>query len=112
MGEPAIPTEADRKATRELAAKIVDSVRNDEPMQLGLNTWRETSFGSWLCELRRVEELVFQLAQEIDLLRAEFAPNRDIARLADICRGYQQRNGVYPMWATESLLNLLPKEEP
>jgi hypothetical protein len=32
MGEPAIPTEADRQATRKLATAIVDSVRNDTSM--------------------------------------------------------------------------------
>jgi len=59
MGAPATPTPADRAATRELAAKIVESVRNDEAMP----------FRSCCptCDRSRV----FQLAHEIVLLTSD-----------------------------------------
>lgn len=65
MGEPAIPTPAQRKATHELAIAIVESVRNDEPMPLGLDPWNvEEMRPSTKLEL---EQLVFRLAQELVL---------------------------------------------
>lgn len=36
MGEPATPTAKERAETRDLAARIVESVRADQPMPLGL----------------------------------------------------------------------------
>lgn len=61
MGEPATPTPADRAATRELAAKIVESVRNDERMPLpGAKSIPLTT-----------QAALLQLAQEIALLLAD-----------------------------------------
>lgn len=62
MGEPAQPTPEDRARTRELAAAIVESVRNDETMPLPLP----------LCYVHAdVQTLVFRLAQEIALLSCD-----------------------------------------
>jgi hypothetical protein len=61
MGEPAMPTPADRQGTRRWAAAIVDSVRNDEEMDLPIPDDSPTAF----------ENFIFVLAQEITLLQAE-----------------------------------------
>lgn len=67
MGDPVTPPPADRQATRELAARIVDSVRNDEPMELGL----DPGILGRAYVREDVEQLAFRLAQEIVLLRDE-----------------------------------------
>ena len=82
MGEPATPTAKERAETRELAAKIVEAVRNDEVIPLPIDPWN-------LAEMRpstrrEFEALVFQLAQEIELLRAEI---NELADLADEANG-------------------------
>lgn len=71
MGEPAQPTEAERRETRELAARIVESVRADEPMPLPEDV--EDAIVVSLDErmTAAVKDLYFRLAQEIELLRAE-----------------------------------------
>lgn len=66
MGEPAIPPPAERRETRALALAIVESVRNDEEMPLGLHTTP-----SGMVHRPPVEELVFRLAQEVALLHAQ-----------------------------------------
>lgn len=71
MGEPALPTPADRKATHELARAIVEAVRNDEPMPLPFQFGVEVKEGEGTLLIHPcrddVEDLVFQLAQEIVL---------------------------------------------
>jgi hypothetical protein len=80
MGDPAIPPEADRKATRELAAAIVQSVVDDEAMPLGLTAY---SVGSaQVFDKDAVETLVFQLAQEITMLVKERAAYAETFNLA------------------------------
>jgi hypothetical protein len=78
MRETAIPTQADRQATRDLAARIVEAVRNDEatPLELYLRDGSEAE--------RSIEDIAFQLAQEIELLR----------ELLSDWRFYSQRHDV------------------
>lgn len=64
MGEPAIPTAAERKETRELAVRIVNAVCNDEPISLGL----DPGILGRAYVREDVEQLAFRLAQEIGLL--------------------------------------------
>lgn len=65
MGDPAQPTDRDRAATRELAAAIVEAVRNDEAMPHGLSEIADT-----LDIEEVVESLLFRLALEITLSTA------------------------------------------
>lgn len=76
MGEPAIPTAADRKETRELATAIVESVRNDEAMPHPFDVI-EVHGAGMMVHLVHVKEHMFRLAQEIDLLRAEGAATNE-----------------------------------
>lgn len=71
MSEPAMPTAKDRAETRDLAARIVESVRNDEPMALPLYKTDTALVPKYYCE--SVEPFAFTLAQEIELLRADLA---------------------------------------
>jgi len=66
MGEPATPTASDRAATQQLAERIVQSVVDDATMPLDLHATPSGMVARW-----EVELLVFQLAQEVTLLRAE-----------------------------------------
>lgn len=68
MGEPAMPTPAERRTTLELASRIVESVRNDEPMPLDMHTTP-----SGMVHRPLVEALLFRLAQEIEMLRSAVA---------------------------------------
>jgi hypothetical protein len=70
MGEPAEPTKAERERNQQLAAAIVESVRNDEEMPIGIE-WPKNPLDCADCPVSAVEELVFQLAQEITILVAE-----------------------------------------
>ena len=63
MGDPATPTPADRAATRELAAKIVEAVRNDEVIP-------EDVVDATLLR-DDTDRFVFMFAQEIESLRRE-----------------------------------------
>ena len=67
MGEPATPSPEQRAATRELAAKIVQSVRNDgrHPLAPGDHGTLEDA------DEETIEMAMFYLAQEIDALRAD-----------------------------------------
>lgn len=69
MGEPATPTPAERDERRNLAAAIVASVLNDEAMPHGLRVIK--TIGGDILERVDVEQLLFHLAQEIDLLIAD-----------------------------------------
>lgn len=71
MGEPAIPTDAERNETCAYAKAIVDAVRNDE-----LGPHPEYPESSPTADL-----MVFRMAQEIELLLAEIATLRE--RLSD-----------------------------
>jgi hypothetical protein len=66
MGEPATPTEAERLATRALAASIVEAVRNDE--EWPTHHHLRTSIDGLRAYF---EEVVFALAQEVTLLLEE-----------------------------------------
>ena len=80
MGEPAIPTPAQRKATHELAIAIVESVRNDEPMPHPFDVI-EVHGAGMMVHLVHVKEHMFQLAQELVTARAERAEAlRELAR--------------------------------
>jgi 5'-deoxynucleotidase YfbR-like HD superfamily hydrolase len=68
MGDPATPTPAERTVVRELAAKIVESVRNDEPMPLDVQHWT-SQIPDHIANA--LETRIFMLAQEIQLLRAD-----------------------------------------
>lgn len=72
MGEPAIPSNNDRAETRQLAASIVESVRADERMPgLDFKLFRN-AFGDYVTfDIADVKELVFRLAQELELRDAE-----------------------------------------
>lgn len=63
MGEPATPSSADGSAIRALAAAILDSVREDAAMPLGLEDCHDRPRPLYHHE--DVEDLVFKLAQEI-----------------------------------------------
>ena len=66
MGEPAEPTEAEREKRRQLAAAIVEAVRCDEDLPLPVD------FDARVGTVReQVEQLAFDLAQEITILVAE-----------------------------------------
>lgn len=81
MGEPAQPSEADRAATRARAARIVQSVVEDEPMPHGL-TWYAMSHqpgATRYFDRDAVEDLAFRLAQEIERLRVDLNEACDIA---------------------------------
>lgn len=71
MGEPASPTKDQRLERRRLARAIVESVRNDETMPLGLLTTRIEGIPVVLHD--QVTQLAFELAQEIELLHDELA---------------------------------------
>ena len=63
MGEPRTPSPQDRTATRHLAARILQSIRDDEEMALGLE---EVTTGDRAYYRRSdVEDLVASLAQEV-----------------------------------------------
>lgn len=69
MGEPAMPSDTERLATRTLAALIVECVRDDEAIPLpGVYT---PSPEVPMITREGVELLVFRLAQEVDLLSRE-----------------------------------------
>lgn len=70
MGEPAHPTIAEREATRELAKRIVDSVRDDEAMPLPFTVYKTREVGP-AYEPGAVQATMLPLAQEIELLRFE-----------------------------------------
>jgi len=71
MGEPANPTPAERAERQEIAAAIVESVRNDEKMPLpGLKAITIQYKGVFF-DAVEVEEFVFKLAQEITILLEE-----------------------------------------
>lgn len=67
MGEITVPTEADRIATRELAASIVESVKNDEEMPLPAALFPRRG----AIEVEDVERFVFNLALEIVALQED-----------------------------------------
>jgi hypothetical protein len=69
MGEPAIPPPSDRRETHDLATRIVESVRNDEPMPHELRG--QNSPGGRLVYLYDVENLLFRLSHELELTRRE-----------------------------------------
>jgi hypothetical protein len=71
MGEPAEPTEAERKERWQLAAAIVESVRNDEEMPIGIEWPKKVPLDCPDCPVSAIEELIFDLAQEITILLAE-----------------------------------------
>ena len=71
MGDLRNPTPQDRTATRHLAARILQSIRDDEEMPLGSVTWRETIAGPELMLRSDVETLVSSLAQEVCALEEE-----------------------------------------
>lgn len=81
MGDPATPTPAERADTRELAQRIVDSVRNDEAMPYSM-TQARTGIEPWQAyemrptTRRSIESLVLRLAQEIALLVEERGAER------------------------------------
>jgi hypothetical protein len=76
MGQPAEVNQADRLATRTLAAAIVASVANDEEMPLGLIEYSLSDLGPDPAFARAdVESLVMQLAQEV----CELAKEKDEA---------------------------------
>ena len=63
MGEPAVPTEAERAATLELARRIVEAVRNDEESPIDIKAATHSP------EL--IDGLFFRLAQDlVDTRRA------------------------------------------
>lgn len=74
MGEPATPTKEQRKETRALASRIVESVRADEPMahELRVVVGVRLDHGPRIFNTRDVEDLVFKLAQEIELLVEDY----------------------------------------
>lgn len=59
MGEPYVPTEEDRRTRRELAARIVESVRADEEFPVAVTNESEAL------------DVVFGLAQEVTMLADE-----------------------------------------
>jgi hypothetical protein len=66
MGEPANPTPAERDKRRKKAAAIVQSVFDDEEMPTGVD------YDARVGTIReQVEQIVFNLAQEIMILLAE-----------------------------------------
>lgn len=69
MGDIKTPTDGDRCATRDLAAKIVAAVRNDEEMPLDLDVHSDDPIA--LVQLGDVEELALRLAQEIEALQED-----------------------------------------
>lgn len=71
MGEPATRTPAERVETRKLAAEIVESVRADAKMPLPLVEPSHLMFSR-----SDVEELVFQLADEVTRLQNELEIER------------------------------------
>jgi hypothetical protein len=71
MGDPAQPTPAERIKRRAMARTIIECVRNDEPMRLGLSVGRGPGGGGRIVALADVEELAFALAQEVEMLRAD-----------------------------------------
>ena len=72
MGEPTTPSPIDRVARRRFARDIIESVRNDEEMPLPLQVVPVHGAGE---HFRRtdVEQVAFDLAQELDMLRDEIA---------------------------------------
>jgi hypothetical protein len=72
MGEPRTPTPQDRTATRHLAARILQSIRDDEEMDeaMGLDEM-EFASGRYGYYSEAVEDLVASLAQEVCALEAE-----------------------------------------
>lgn len=66
MGEPAIPTPAERLATRELAARVLDAVRADSSIAESLGFSRHIAS----YERESIEPLIFDLANEIEMIKA------------------------------------------
>lgn len=85
MGEPAEVSQADRAETLALCKAIVESVRADGRMPLGLN---ESLVGDMMGGLASVfyradvEQLAFRLAQLATLLAEQFAEVRDARDMA------------------------------
>ena len=73
MGEPAPPTQQQRLKRFRLARDIVESVRNDETMPLRLSVGIGQDRRTKVVALADVEQLVFDLAQELVLLTDELA---------------------------------------
>jgi hypothetical protein len=77
MGETTTPSPADRAKRRATARTIIESVRNDEEMRLGLSIGRSPS-GVRTVALVDAQQLAFELAQEIEMLRDELAAVDDV----------------------------------
>lgn len=71
MGEPRQPTVGDRTATRKLCAAIVESVRADEAMPLGLSICPIAARMYRAHPAIEVEAFAMQLAQEVVTLERE-----------------------------------------
>lgn len=71
MGEPATPTPAERTERQQLAAAIVESVRNDEKMPLPGLKAIAIQYKGLFFDAVEVENFVFTLAQEITILVQE-----------------------------------------
>lgn len=72
MGEPAVPTPAERADTLDLAQRIVDSVRDDESLP--------SEF--WLIASTSMELPLFRLAQDLVDANAELERVREVVRIA------------------------------
>jgi hypothetical protein len=67
LGEPAIPSDAERARTRAYARSVVDAVRNDEERPTP-----RFADGDAMSD----DTMIFQLAQEIELLLARVSTRR------------------------------------
>ena len=85
MGDLRTPTPSDRLSTRHLAARILQSIRDDEEMPLGLDRADSVDLMNGnAVHIADVEDLVASLAQEVCALeeeRSALLANR--ARLED-----------------------------
>lgn len=84
MGDPATPSPADRAATRELVKRIVEAVRNDERIDLGIGytTFRGYTERVEYYTRTDVEKIVLQLAQEIELVADDVEKQKAATRAA------------------------------
>lgn len=64
-----------------------------------------------LIDVRRWLERLVQHQPE-PTSRSPDRTTADIQRLADVCADYYERNGTWPLWATEQLVTLLRAGKP
>jgi len=101
MGQPAEVSDSDRAETRTLAAAIFESVCADETMPHGLDSLVSFGGNHAVYLATDVEQLLFQLAQEIVTLEAERIRTRPVW---DAARKWRERLRERPIAAQQGVV--------